>query len=115
MVNMVLEQVNSTNLALNEMVNMIVNAIDINMFSVGVFIDLRKAFDTVNHGLLIEKFKFYGIRGVASNFLQNYRSCRTQYVQFKESKSTCQEILCRVPQGSILGPLLFIVHVNDNV
>ena len=82
----------STNLALNEMVNMIINALDNKMFSVGVFIDLKKAFDTVDHELLIEKFKYYGIRGVASKFLENYLYNRMQYVQFKDSKSCMRNI-----------------------
>ena len=63
--------------------------------------------------MLIEKFQLYGIRGVASIFLQSYLSCRTQYVQFKEGKADYQKILCGVPQGSILGPLLLILYVND--
>ena len=84
----------STNLALNEMVNMIVNAIDKNMFSIGVFIDLKKAFDTVNHSLLIKKFEYYGIRGKASCFLQSYLKNRSQYVQFKDKKSGEKNIVC---------------------
>ena len=103
----------STNLALNEMVNMIVSAMDEKLFSIGVFIDLKKAFDTVNHNLLINKFKYYGIRGVASDFLESYLKNRTQYVQFKNEKSYRKNISCGVPQGSILGPLLFISYIND--
>ena len=95
------------------MVNIILNALDNKMFSLGVFIDLKKAFDTVNHRLLVEKFKYYGIRGVAYQFLESYLSNRLQFVQFKDGMSSKRNIHCGVPQGSILGPLLFILYIND--
>ena len=77
------------------------------------FIDLKKAFDTVDHTLLIEKFKYYGVRGVCSKFLDSYLSNRKQYVNYNGHASGEQIIKCGVPQGSILGPLMFILYIND--
>ena len=91
----------STGFALNEMVDTIVKAIDNNKFCIGVFIDLKKAFDTVDHSLLIKKFKYYGVRGISSKFLESYLSNRTQFVSYKNVNSSEQNIRCGVPQGSI--------------
>ena len=63
--------------------------------------------------MLIKKFAYYGIRRVASSFLESYLKNRYRYVQFKEDKSTNRSIRCGVPEGSILGPLLFILYIND--
>ena len=103
----------STSLALNELVDTILNALDNDKFCIGVFIDLKKAFDTVDHTLLIKKLKYYGVRGICSKFLDSYLRDRKQYVTYSNHVSSEQTIKCGVPQGSILGPLLFILYIND--
>ena len=89
------------------------HALDNNKYCVGVFIDLKKAFDTVDHTLLIENFKYYGVRGVTSKFIESYLYNRKQFVNNNNCDSEEQVIKCGVPQGSILGPLLFILYIND--
>ena len=79
----------------------------------GVFIDLQKAFDTVNHKILLEKLKYYGVRGVTYKLFESYLSNRYQYVSINGSLSRKLLITHGVPQGSILGPLLFIIFIND--
>ena len=83
------------------------------MSTIGVFIDLKKAFDTLNHGILIKKLEHYGIQGIASKWIISYLIRRKQYVSIQDTSSEHKEILCGVPQGSILGPKLFIIYINQ--
>ena len=76
-------------------------------------IDLKKAFDTVSHDKLIKKLNHYGIRGVANDLISSYLHNRKQFVSLNDVNSTIRDINMGVPQGSILGPLLHIIHVND--
>ena len=79
-----------------------------------IFCDLSKAFDVINHDILIiKKLEYYGFRGVILGWLKNYLSDRFQYVEIENEKSTQCPISCGVPQGSILGPLLYLIYVND--
>ena len=78
-----------------------------------MFIDLKKAFDTIDHSLLLKKLDHYGVRGISNDWLKSYLSDRKQYVSFNSLKSDLMSISCGVPQGSILGPKLFILYIND--
>ena len=81
---------------------------------VGIFLDLSKAFDTINHGILLYKLENNGFRGIVIDWSKSYLNVPKQFVCF-QCTTDHKTIKCGVPKGSILGPLLFILYVNDIV
>ena len=103
----------STELALLELTNKIIDSFEHDSFAIGIFIDLSKAFDTIDHTILLAKLNNYGIRGTALDLFSSYLSNRKQCTIYNSVQSEYRTITCGVPQGSLLGPLLFILFIND--
>ena len=103
----------STSHALLSLVEKVAHALDSSSHMVGILLDFSKAFDTINHDILLHKLSNYGIRGKALGWFRSYLSDRKQFVFIDGHTSELQHVNCGVPQGSLLGPLLFIIYIND--
>lgn len=103
----------SVNSALQTFMNSVVTALDKKLTPIGLFVDLAKAFDCVDHDILLKKLEFYGVRGVALDWFRSFLSGRTQRVRMNDVTSDVIEVRFGVPQGSVIGPTLFNLYVND--
>ena len=100
-------------MAINQIYKDFVRGVESKETTCSVFLDLKKAFDTVDHNILIKKLNYYGVRGLPLKFLSSYLTNRQQYTVVHQAESSVKSVSCGVPQSSTLGPLLFLIYIND--
>ena len=103
----------SCDLAVIDLQDRLMTKINNGLHTFGIFLDLSKAFDLINHEILLYKLSRFGIRGIPLQWFRSYLTKRTQCTSYNNHTSTFFNITSGIPQGSILGPLIFPLHIND--